>query len=128
MKSTLQKFGTSAIRFAALAVLAAGVGASRAAAQGAWTGDADRAAGNTDAGGSVDCPDQYGASRAAAQGAWTGDVDWAAGNTDAGGSVDCPDQYAANNVWYAAISGGRAAGTNQALFDVYHSQFDQAFD
>jgi hypothetical protein len=59
MKSTIQKFGTRIIQMAVLALFATGVTASVAAAQGPFTAHIDWAAQNTDAGGSVDCPDQY---------------------------------------------------------------------
>ena len=41
--------------------------------------------------------------------------------------MDCPDQYLSNNVWYAVISGGRAAVINQALFDAYNGNFGHAY-
>jgi hypothetical protein len=58
MKSKAQNFGKTLVRFAAVALLAICANASSAAAQD-WTAHIDWAAQNTDAGGSVDCPDQY---------------------------------------------------------------------
>jgi hypothetical protein len=64
---------------------------------------------------------------AMAQEPYKAHIDWAAQNTDAGGSVDCSDQYLSNGVWFAVISGGRAAVINQALFEAYNQNFSHAF-
>jgi hypothetical protein len=63
-----------------------------------------------------------------AQDSWQGDIDWAASNSDAGGSVDCPADYASNEVWYAVVSGGRAAVINEALFAAYKQDFDRSYN
>jgi len=59
MKSTLHKFGTRIIQMAVLALFAAGATATVVSAQQPFTAHIDWAAQNTDAGGSVDCPNQY---------------------------------------------------------------------
>jgi len=58
MNSTVQKIGRTVVRFAAVALLAIGATATFATAQ-SWKAHIDWAAGNKDAGGSVDCPGQY---------------------------------------------------------------------
>jgi hypothetical protein len=59
MQSVSQKFGISFATITALAFLALGVTASNATAQEPYQAHIDWAAQNTDAGGSVDCADQY---------------------------------------------------------------------
>jgi hypothetical protein len=58
MTSTMRKIGTKVVRLMVLAVLAIGTTATFATAQ-SWKAHIDWAAGNKDAGGSVDCPGQY---------------------------------------------------------------------
>jgi hypothetical protein len=59
MKSTMQKLGTKILQMTAFALIAIGATATVAAAQEPFKAHIDWAAQNTDAGGSVDCPDQY---------------------------------------------------------------------